>query len=56
MFFNEGEYKSDIYGMFICLYVFVFFVDVFMYSGLEVVVGEIDNFCDIFIVCIISFL
>lgn len=56
MSLNEGEHKSDIYGMSICLHALVSSVDVLMHSGLEAAVGEIDNFCDIFTACTTSFL
>ena len=55
MSLNEGEHKSDIYGMSICLHALVSSVDVLMHSGLEAAVGEINNFCDIFTACTTSF-
>lgn len=55
MSLNEGEHKSEIYGMSICLHGLVSSVDILMHSGLEAAIGEIDNFCDIFTACITSF-
>ena len=52
---NEGEHKSGIYGMSVCLHALVSSVDVLMHSGLEAAIGEIDNFCDIFTACTTSF-
>ncbi|XP_066015479.1 protein shortage in chiasmata 1 ortholog-like [Pocillopora verrucosa] len=39
MSLNEGEHKSDIYGMSICLHALVSSVDVLMHSGLEAAVA-----------------